>query len=114
MRLDYYIFGYRSFTVSEENKASAASALLRRNLCAKIKSDGSFAVPLYRTRRYKRALANSEYTQSEIKGLPSFFVKYKERYGIIIGLMLALVYIILASRFVWTFWNHNAKSLVSW
>lgn len=101
MRLDYYIFGYRKIAVSGEDRVSLVSALLRRNLTAKISPDGNFLVPSYRTKKYKSALKGINFTASEIMGLPSFILKYRYRYGMIFGIMIAFVYILFASSYVW-------------
>lgn len=101
MRADYYIFGYRKITLEECDRASAVSALLKRSLSAKITKDGAIIVPSYRTEKYKSALKKCKFSVSEIMGLPSVFLKYRYRYGIIIGVMLALVYIFFSSSFVW-------------
>jgi len=101
MRLDYYLLGYRCFTVREEDKALAVTALLKRNLSARINQNGEIAVPIHRTEKYKKALKKTEFTVSDIKGLPSLFLKYRFRYGIIAGIMLIFVYILFSSSFVW-------------
>ena len=44
---------------------------------------------------------NIEYEQSETKGLPGFFAKYKKRIGVWIGLSLFLIILLLSTLFVW-------------
>lgn len=101
MRIDHYLLGYRSFSIKENDRASVANALLRRGLSAKISYDGEIIVSLIRVRKYKNALSNIEYTVSDIKGLPAVFLNFRHRYGIIVGFLIAIIYILYASSFVW-------------
>ncbi len=101
MRVDHYVLGYRKITLGDEDRAACVSALLKRGLSAKISNNGVFAVASYRTKKYKSALKRYDFSVSEIKGLPAFFLKYRYRYGIIVGIMLAFVYIFFSSSFVW-------------
>lgn len=101
MRIDNLVFGYRSLHINEEERANAATALLKRNLSAKIERSGYINVSLLRLSRYKKALKNVKYELSDIRGLPAYFIKYRKRYGIIFGFLLSFIYIILASSIVW-------------
>ncbi len=101
MRIDHYVLGYKIFTVSEEDRAAALSALLKRNLSAKMNSSGQICVSLIKTKKYEKALSNVKHESSSVKGLPSSLLEYRYRYGIILGIMLSIVYILLAFSFVW-------------
>ena len=101
MRIDNLIFGYRNFFINQDEKTRVTNALLKRNLTCKMNSDGEFSVSLFRIKRYKSVLRGTNCTVSEIKGMPSFFVAYRKRYGIIIGFLIAFVYILMASSCVW-------------
>ncbi|MBE6537011.1 MAG: hypothetical protein E7673_03555 [Ruminococcaceae bacterium] len=101
MRIDYFVFGYKIFHIEEEKRADAANALLKRNLSARLRSNGDLLVSSLKAKRYVKALAMANPTVSQIKGLPAFFLKYRERKGVILGIMLSIVYILFACCFVW-------------
>ena len=101
MRIDHLALGYKIFTVSEADKAAALSALLKRNLSAKMDSSGQIYVSLIKAKRYEKALSNVKYESSSVKGLPSEILKYRHRYGVILGVMLSIVYIFIAFSFIW-------------
>lgn len=101
MRIDHLFFGYRILFVKEEERAFAANALLKRGLNAEMDSDGKIHVVSYKAQRYKKVLSSSLNSISDIKGLPSLILEYRKRYGVIVGIMLSIVYILFASMFVW-------------
>lgn len=101
MRLDRYVLGYRCISVDEKDKAKAANALLRRNLSARIGADGKLLISSLRTKKYKKALFGVDCTFSELYGLPSLILKLRHRYGLIIGFLITIIYILYASSVIW-------------
>lgn len=101
MRIDYYALGYKKICVAECDRARAINVLVKRGLSCKMKTDGSFFVSLLNAKKYENALGGVEHTVSDICGLPAFFLKYRKRYGVIVGFLIAFVYILLSSSFIW-------------
>lgn len=101
MKIDHFLLGYKTFKVEEKDIARASSALLKRNLTAKISSSGSFDVPILKCKKYIRAMNGIEYSISDIQGLPSYFYNIRHRYGLIIGFALIFMISVFSSRFVW-------------
>ena len=66
MRIDHLALGYKIFTVSEADKAAALSALLKRNLSAKMDYSGQICVSLIKAKRYEKALSNVKYESSSV------------------------------------------------
>ena len=97
MNLYYFLFGYVSISVKEEDRASAVTALIRRGLSAKFSKDGEISVPYFKRKRYENALKNIPYEISASGGIPVIFLNNKRRYGIFAGLMFVIVFHIFTS-----------------
>lgn len=101
LRVDYLIFGCRKFFISNDDRVSAVNALLKRNLTCEMNSEGEFFVSLFKIKKYKSALQKINYTLSDVQGVPSFFLGYRKRYGLIVGFLITIIYIIASSLCVW-------------
>lgn len=101
MYLYYLIFGYITVHISDEDRATAASALLRRGLSAKIDIKCNLRIPFFKRKRFFNALKNIPYSIVSSGGLPVALLNNKHRYGLIAGLAVALSLYIITSLFVW-------------
>lgn len=101
MRIDHYALGYRKISVADDERARALNILVKRGMSCKMRIDGSFYVSLLNAKRYENALAGVKHTVSDVCGIPAFFLKYRKRYGIIVGFLIAFVYILASTFFVW-------------
>lgn len=111
MRFEEYVFGYKILTVREEDRPGVLSALLKRNLSAKMDFSGEIYVSLLKLKRYKKALSSFKYEISDTMGLPSAILKYRYRYGVICGIMLSIIYILTAFSLVWDIRIEDGESI---
>ena len=100
MRLENFLFGYREFKISGD-PAVAMTRFLRLGISCEISSDGSFVSPLYKCKKYRRALLGIEYTEGGAKGLSAVIHKYCARPGILSALLLSCLAFVFSSLFVW-------------
>lgn len=101
-RIDCLLFGYRRFSVSDENVKALANALLRCGINAKIKPDGSAEVRLSDSSKLASELnGRIEYTESKTLGLPGFFIRNRYKYGTLLGIFIGTFILIYSSGHVW-------------
>lgn len=101
IRIDYFLFGYVTFSIPKESISVFAARLMRYGLSAKISSDGIFNVAYSKKRQFSELLADIEYTVSEPKGLFGEIYKLKNRYGIIAAVVLSLFLLFFSRTLVW-------------
>ena len=101
MYLYYLISGYVTVYINEDDRAAAATALLRRGLSAKIDTNGNLRIPFLKRKRFFNALKNIPYSIVSSGGLPVALLNNKHRYGLFAGAAVALSIYIVASLFVW-------------
>ncbi len=125
-RIDGLLFGYTVFSVSTENTAAFANALLSLGISAKIKrSRKGLKKHLFksfengkpeenksgiaraeirlsdRARLKERLNEKMEYTESEMRGLPGLLYRNRKRYGTFLGFITAALIILGSSGLVW-------------
>lgn len=101
IRIDLFLLGCFRFKIQLQDISRAATALLKSNLSADIKSDGEFYVPFYQKKKYVSALGSIKFEVSEILGLPRTICKLKGRYGIIAAFAFLLAFYAFSYSFVW-------------
>lgn len=102
LRIDYLLLGYRVMTVSQGDIACAADALLRAGLSARFSVGGEAIIPERFVKAVSAALLGEvEFELSPLCGLPGALMKSRTRYGMIIGLLLAVLIGALTQGLVW-------------
>lgn len=62
-----------------------------------------FKVPLYAVKKVKGILGDNEYEIVKISGLPRILMKYRKRWGLAVGALIALLILTLSTKVIWTF-----------
>lgn len=102
LRIDYWLLGFRKLSVDVNDISKAANAFLNEGIAVSFSSRGEAKIPLYRVSRAVGALSgNVKYELSGICGLPGHLMACGSRYGMIIGLILALFIGIYTYGLVW-------------
>ena len=101
-RLDEYIFGYHKGEVSPEDNCKLVNSMLKLDVCSKVEASGEFSV----SRRDKEKVTS--YLKSKMRfklskplGLYGFLLNIRHRYGVLIGLFIAVLFFVFSSRLVW-------------
>lgn len=102
-----FIAGYRNYTTESKN-AKAIFALCAKNSIPYSKSriDGdilSFSVPFFCVFRFEKAAKeqNIEFLSVNSYGLPALCLRYRKRYGLLLGLLISFCLIFLSGRVIW-------------
>ena len=102
LRIDYWLLGFRKLSVDVNDISKAANAFLNEGIAVSLSSKGEAKIPLYRVARVNRALSGKlNYELSEMRGLPGSLCACRSRFGMIIGLILALFIGIFTYGLVW-------------
>lgn len=101
MKLYRFIFGFIRVFIPCESRADAATALLRRDLDAKIDENGNMYVPYFKRKQYESAFKKITYETVGSGGIPVIILNNRHRFGIFSAIALSLIIYILSSLFVW-------------
>ncbi len=100
--LDCIIFGYRTVSVEPGDIPKLAGILMRLGISSDISPAGVF---LIKNRDFKRftAYANGRirYGAGSMRGIPAFFLSYKHRYGVMLGIICMVILYVFLSSMVW-------------
>lgn len=100
--LDEYVFGYRRCRVDGSEVCRLANTMLKLNICSGISADGSFTLrERDRTRFISYAASRLRYSIGDLRGILGAFSRLEHRYGVIIGLITAVVLFVISSGLVW-------------
>lgn len=101
IRPDYFIVGYRVYTVADGDISRAAQLFLKNGLNVSFVKN-TFTVSTPNIRRVEAVLnGNVDFSRSELRGITGFFCKCRKRYGVMAALVLSAVLFILSSDRVW-------------
>ncbi len=62
-----------------------------------------FTVPLYKLRKINSLLSEFKHETVRISGLPEFLFRYRKRWGLAVGLILAAIILFTSTKVIWTF-----------
>ena len=101
-RLDEYIFGYHKGEVAPEDNCKLVNSMLRLDICSKIKPSGKFSIS-GRDKAKLTAYLKSKmrYKLSKPLGLYGFLLGMRNRYGVLIGLLITVLFFAFSSTRVW-------------
>jgi len=111
VKLDAFVFGYRYVTVRKEDSPRLATVLLKKQINSEVTQDGKVVL---RERDYKRLLPflnKFTYTASEVYGILGLFLKWKKRYGVILGIVFAIALNTFLPMLVWDVRVSGASSV---
>lgn len=103
-----FFTGYRKVLVKPEYGAALLDICLRysiayANFACNTEGEISFLVSAYTAKKLRR-LCEEEGIKavfSHMKGIPSFFWRYRRRVGLAVGMLFAIAMLFFSSRFVW-------------
>ncbi len=101
VRLDRLLQGYREIRFTEDKRRRVMSALISAGLSGEFGKENSICISALSTKKYRSALALCGVEFGEICGLPGIILNNRKRYGVIAALLLALIYYVFISRYVW-------------
>lgn len=102
VNIDCLIFGFCRFYTKKESLSGVSDCLLKNGISAEFSEDGSFVLPLRRTRAAMRALAECpDISVSEPMGAFGFLLRNRHRYGVLMALPVLLFFAWFAGGRVW-------------
>ncbi len=101
-RLDHLLFGYRNFKVAADDIPKLCNMLLKLGLSTQISKNGDFAL---RERDVKTFISHAKgrirFNTGDMLGLPGFFYGMRYRFGLLAGLIFAVILSVFMSGLVW-------------
>ena len=102
IRLDYFLFGYVRFKISDADVLKAVKLLKKHSVSVKIDGSGEFCVSVFKSGRVAQLLdTRVEFCKSEICGMGGFIYKNRKRYGVFCALIFLIALGALSSLLVW-------------
>ena len=101
IRIDFFIFGYRIFTVKDEDIGKAADIFLANNISVKFRGN-TFSAPEHKQGEIERLLSTRvEFSKSECLGFGGFLKKNRGRAGVFAALTATLFMLVFSGNIVW-------------
>lgn len=101
MRIDWFLFGYIEIRIPSDEIAKAVTRLLKEGLTGNITNSGILVCPLNKRRRYESCLSGISFSKSAPRGVGGMLFNNKWRMGALLALILALLFAVCVSDFVW-------------
>lgn len=101
-RLDEYIYGYERGTVAEKDVCKLLNSILKLGICSSVTPDGKFTLRHRDKERFTSYAASKiRFKLSEPLGLYGFAYRARQRYGLIIALVLMTFFFAFSSGIIW-------------
>lgn len=101
-RLDEYIFGYHKGEVLPEDNCKLLNSMLKLDICSRVEPSGEFSVSGREKARLTAYLKSKiNFKLSEPRGLYGLLLSMRSRYGVLIGVFIAVLFLVFSSRLVW-------------
>ena len=102
IKLDQYVFGYRTVKVSSDDRCKAIGILLRSGIPSNVSSDGNILI----SERYNSSLTELfsekiEFSVSECKGVRGALLRIKYKWTVLIAILFSLFLSAVCSSVVW-------------
>lgn len=102
VRFDLLLFGYFVILVDSSDRVVATDILLKEGISAAFDRKGRFVIPYHKKDSVVSQFEGKvKFSVSEPLGLYGKLLKYRRRFGILIGLLFAVVLFIISSDTVW-------------
>ena len=102
VKIDAFVFGYRKLKINPESLSTVTEILLRAAISSSINNDGTITVRERDFEKTKKILSGRvDFTYSVPLGLVGFVRRIRNRWSIVIALMISVLITYLSSEIVW-------------